>query len=110
MASKGTIAKATVEKKIAEAFGADFLGISDKKIYLNVNDGGAEKIQVALSMTCPKTPVDFGVAATPVTTLSDKEINEIPPWEDIPTFTPKKVKITQEERENVYKLMEKLGL
>lgn len=110
MASKGTIAKATVEKKITEAFGADFLGISDKKIYLNVSDGGAEKIQVALSMTCPKTPVDFGVAATPVTTLSDKEINEIPPWEDIPTFTPKKTEITQEERENVYKLMEKLGL
>lgn len=110
MASKGTIAKATVEKKIAEAFGADFLGISDKKIYLNVSDGGAEKIQVALSMTCPKTPVDFGVVATPVTTLSDKEINEIPPWEDIPTFAPKKAEITQEERENVYKLMEKLGL
>lgn len=110
MASKGTIAKATVEKKIAEAFGADFLGISDKKIYLNVSDGGAEKIQVALSMTCPKTPVDFGVSATPVTTLSEKEINEIPPWEDIPTFTPKKAEITQEERENVYKLMEKLGL
>ena len=110
MASKGTIAKATVEKKIAEALGADFLGISDKKIYLNVSDGGTEKIQVALSMTCPKTPVDFGVAATPVTTLSEKEINEIPPWEDIPTFTPKKAEITQEERENVYKLMEKLGL
>lgn len=110
MASKGTIAKATVEKKIAEAFGADFLGISDKKIYLNVSDGGAEKIQVALSMTCPKTPVDFGVVATPVATLSEKEINEIPPWEDIPTFTPKKAEITKEERENVYKLMEKLGL
>ena len=110
MASKGTIAKATVEKKIAEAFGADFLGISDKKIYLNVSDGGTEKIQVALSMTCPKTPVDFGVAATAITTLSEKEINEIPPWEDIPTFTPKKAEITQEERENVYKLMEKLGL
>lgn len=110
MASKGTIAKANVEKKIAEAFGADFLGISDKKIYLNVSDGGAEKIQVALSMTCPKTPVDFGVAQPSVSILSEKEINEIPPWEDIPVVTPKKAEITNEERENIYKLMEKLGL
>ena len=54
--AKGANAKVVVENKIKEAFGNDFIGIADKKIYVWADDGG-EKVQVAISMTCPKTPV-----------------------------------------------------
>ena len=35
MAARGTVAKEVVEKKIAAAFGEDFIGIFDKKIYVD---------------------------------------------------------------------------
>ena len=56
MAIKGAIAKELVAKKIAEAFGEDYLGEQDKKIYVQAYEGG-EKVQVAISMTCPKNPI-----------------------------------------------------
>ena len=54
--AKGAIAKELVAKKIAEAFGEDYLGEQDKKIYVQAYEGG-EKVQVAISMTCPKNPI-----------------------------------------------------
>ena len=40
MAARGTIAKEKVERKIAEVFGEDFIGLYDKKLYVWANDGG----------------------------------------------------------------------
>jgi hypothetical protein len=91
--ARGAIAKENVLKKIAQAFGADFLGESDKKIYLSVDDGG-EKVAIAISMTCPKTCPLFGDAPT-----AQKKID----FEE-------SVEITQEEQENIAKMMERLGL
>ena len=56
MAIKGAIAKEAVIKKIAAAFGEDYLGEQDKKIYVQAYEGG-EKVQVAISLTCPKNPI-----------------------------------------------------
>lgn len=87
---KGNIAKQNIENKIKEVFGADYIGIFDKKLYLWVDDGG-ERVQVALTMTCPK--VFVGV--------------------DIPTETPDEfqpAEITQQEQDNLKMLIEKLGL
>lgn len=88
--AKGNIAKVAVENKIKEAFGADYIGVFDKKLYVYADDGG-ERVQIALTMTCPKTFV--GV--------------------DTPTETPdvfKPAEITTEERENIQALLDKLGL
>ena len=38
------------------AFGADYIGEQDKKIYVWADDGG-ERVQIAIAMTCPKTPI-----------------------------------------------------
>lgn len=105
--AKGTIAKENVIKKIAEAFGTNFIGEHDKKIYVWVNDGG-EQVQIAISLTCPKNPIqvatnistdenwDFSDSSPVNTTIA---INNAPPAE-----------ITEEEKINIANLMEKLGL
>lgn len=41
--------KEIVTEKLKEAFGSSFLGIQDKKIYVQVNDA-----QVAITLTVPK--------------------------------------------------------
>lgn len=101
--AKGTIAKENVEKKIAAAFGDNYIGNIDKKLYVWANDG-AEMVQIAISLTCPKTPVggvevksggdlDFsdGVGGTVV----KPEVN---------------VEITEQEKENLADLLAKFGL
>ena len=54
--AKGTIGKQNVINKIKAAFGADFIGEYDKKIYVWTQENG-ERIQIALSLTCPKVQV-----------------------------------------------------
>ena len=56
--ARGQEAKNYVAKKLAEAFGADYIGEIDKKYYVWSKENG-ERVQVAISMTCPKTPVEL---------------------------------------------------
>ena len=103
--AKGNIAKEAVTKRIAAAFGADYVGEFDKKIYVTAMENG-EKIQIAISLTCPKVPVvvdntvqigDFNFEEpTSVTTTAAT------------SFTP--AEISDEERDNVAALMARLGL
>ena len=58
MAGRGTKAKEEVVAKIATIFGEDFIGEIDKKIYVWADDEGGEKVQIALTLTCPKIFVD----------------------------------------------------
>ena len=105
--AKGTIAKDLVEKKIISAFGADYVGTVDKKIYVQALENG-EKVQVAISLTCPKIPVtvdntvqigDFNFEdPTPTVTVSASSTGFIP------------AEISDEERKNVADLMARLGL
>ena len=102
MAAKGTQAKNNVLETIQSAFGADWIGIYDKKAYVWAKEGG-ERVQVAISLTCPKVQVgevsngkdlDFEFGAN--TTLGSVG------------FSP--AEITQEERDTVEELMKRLGL
>ena len=103
--AKGTIAKAEVTKKIAAAFGANYLGEFDKKIYVTAMENG-ETVQVAISLTCPNVPVvvdntvqigdfNFEEPTTVTTTVAT-------------SFTP--AEFSDEERDNVAALMARLGL
>lgn len=97
--AKGTEAKNLVAKKIAEAFGVDYIGEFDKKIYVQAKENG-EWVQIALTMTCPKNPI---VTPDMKATLGIKESSNVIP-------TNERVDISEEERDNVINLMEKLGL
>ncbi len=103
--AKGNIAKSKVTDKIKEAFGSDFIGEYDKKIYVWAEDGG-EKVQIALSLTCPK--VNVAVAAAPITGDFNFEDDAPAPVVAASAFQP--AEITEDERATVRQLMKDLGL
>ena len=104
--AKGAIGKQLVTNKIAEAFGADYIGEVDKKLYVWTVENG-ERIQIALALTCPKTPIETGAAPTPVSE-SDGGFNWDEPVKPIAAAGP--VVITADEQDNIQKLMDQLNL
>ena len=104
--AKGSVAKNKVAAILQKAFGEQWIGENGGKYYVWADDGG-EQVQIAIGLTCPKTQVDtsnlqkkdggffFGEsAAEPVKT----------------TGQPAAAEITQEERDNIAKMLERLGL
>lgn len=102
MAKKGEIARATVQKKIAETFGEDFIGLIDKNLYVWVTDGGADKVQMKITLTMPKVQVAADAAEPEMSGGA---------WE---TATSKQEKCphapTTEDQNKIDELMNKLGL
>lgn len=93
--AKGSDAKQRIIAKIKELYGKDFIGESNNKYYLWEKDNG-ERVQIAISLTCPKTQIgESDCAFTQVTAVPVKK--EAP-------------EITKEETDNIAKLMEELGL
>ena len=108
MAAKGTIAKENVTKILAEAFGSNFIGEFDKKVYVYANDGG-EMVQIAISLTCPKNPIQVDTTVT--TNAGDWDFSDNPKMNAtvaVASATP--AEITEEEKANIAELMAKLGL
>lgn len=102
---RGTTAKTNVENKLKEAFGSDYVGVFDKKVYVWADDGG-ERVQIALSMTCPKTfvgAVDLTAAAGAGHDFSDPEVVVGP-------TTSQPAEVTPEEQKNIEDLIAALGL
>ena len=98
---KNDEAKKLVVKKIKEVFGENFIGESNKKYYVWIG-AGADRTQVAISLTVPKIPVEK-------VTLSDYDFESSDNFEVAPTkFEPSE--ITQEEKDNIEKLAKMLGL
>lgn len=106
--AKGAIAKEVVAKKIAQVFGADFVGEFDKKLYVWAEENG-EKVQIAISMTCPKVPVgaetiDF--KAEPGDSLNFEDMSAAP----ITGGAATSAEISETEKKNIAELMARLGL
>lgn len=103
MAKRGDAAKQVVVAAIQEAFGENFIGYLDKKAYVNVRDGAnGEVVQLAISITMPKTPID-----APTKTSFEVDSSDLPPWETKPA-TP--TELSPDDKEKVAMLLEKLGL
>jgi len=102
--AKGQIAKELVAKKIAEAFGNDYIGEIDKKFYVWSQENGS-KMQVCISMTIPKNPV--GEAGT-----SDIGGNGILDFENMPVgqSISEPAEVTKEEVKLAEDLLARLGL
>lgn len=103
--AKGQEAKDLVIKRIQDAFGEDFVGVFDKKIYLWSKEDG-QKAQVCLSLTCPKTPV--GSDSVPFPTIGGGLDFEAMDAMSAPAAKP--AEISAEEQKNIEDLMKRLGL
>lgn len=103
--AKGAIAKQTVINKIQAAFGTDFIGEYDKKIYVWAQENG-ERVQIAISLTCPKVPVE--VSSAPVT--GDFNFEDDTPNVVVAAGAYQPADITPEERQRVNDLMRMLDL
>lgn len=102
--ARGSVAKEKVAEKIKTAFGSDYIGEVDKKIYVYADDGG-ERVQIALSMTCPKVMINT-VNTSELSYNTGRDFSN----DDVVAVAPDKVEISDEERENVRKLMQRMGL
>ena len=101
--AKGNIAKDKVIEKIAQVFGQNYIGIYDKKVYVWSEENG-EKIQIAISLTCPKVQVGAVDSGNNALDFENMGATIAAPTE----FQP--AEISDQERENVAELMRKLGL
>lgn len=98
---RGDAAKENATKAICEAFGDNVVCIQDKKIYVNVRDGegvGCELVQLAISMTMPKTPI----AAT--------EVNDTGPASSEATTPHPAAELSASDREKIEELKKMLGV
>ena len=106
--AKGAIAKENVIKTIAEAFGSNFIGEFDKKVYVYANDGG-EMVQIAISLTCPKNPIQVDDSVS----LDDGDLDftdDTPKTSKVAVSAAPPAEISEEEKKNIAELMAKLGL
>ena len=103
--AKGQIAKELVAQKIAAAFGQDWIGEYDRKLYVWANDGG-ERIQVSIALTCPK--VYRGVEETGVSELNFDDEESSDSLTTGQNFKP--AEITPEEQDTLVELLNRLGL
>lgn len=109
--AKGDYAKSEVVRKLQEAFGDDYIGESQKKYYVRVSDGGAQKIQIAISLTCPKVELEVGGAASQVATSGggwdfDTAASSSPSAQ----VKPEPAEITEQEQNNIAEMLRRLGL
>ena len=101
---RGDLAKQSAIATIQEAFGEGFVGLIDKKIYVNVKDGpNGEVVQLSITLTMPKTPVN--ASAAPVSAPAGD--SNAAAWESTPA-TP--TELSQEDRAKVADLCRKLGI
>lgn len=101
---RGDLAKQSAIATIQAAFGEDFVGLIDKKLYVNVKDGpNGEVVQLSIALTMPKTPVS--ASAVPVTTPAAD--GNAAAWESKPT-TP--TELSAEDKEKVADLCARLGI
>ena len=105
--ARGSTAKENIIKQLATAFGEAYIGEYDKKVYLWADDGG-EKVQIAISMTCPKVPIV--VDNTVSTDDGDWDFSDTPKTPIIAVSSAPPAEITEQEMENLNTLLAKLGL
>lgn len=96
--AKGSIAKDNLIKRFATAVGSDYVGTEDgKKFYFWSTENG-EKVQVAVTMTVPKTPISCNAQGG--------DIN----FEDEPAPTKAPVEMQEDEKAVLERLMKELDL
>lgn len=103
-AAKGNLAKENLIKKMSKCLPeGTYIGCFDKKYYFWSEENG-EKVQVAISMTCPKSQVES------VSVIKGGGFDFSAPSTVIAPTKHEPAEISEEEKENVQELMRRLGL
>ena len=105
--ARGATAKIEVINKIKSIFGTDYIGEEGSKYYVWANDGG-ERVQIAISLTCPKNQIAAGGVVDLTNAFSDGL-----DFEAVPVLVPQTeapAEVTQEEQETLAAMMARLGL
>lgn len=92
--AKGAIAKDNLMKRFITAVGADYVGEDNKKFYFWSSENG-ERVQVAISLTVPKTPLACNAQGGDLNFEDD---------------APPKVEMDESEAQILARLKEELGL
>lgn len=111
MAVAGKEAKDKLMEKIITALSDSYQGTYDNKYYFLSKESGQNK-QVCISLTCPKTPVEFGdILNDHLDANGDWDFSKKPctPTNSVAAKT-SPVGITEEEKQNIANLLTKLGL
>lgn len=103
--ARGTIAKQNVVNQLQSAFGQNWIGEYDKKYYVWSQENG-ERIQIAISLTCPKVPVE--VSSAPI--AGDFNFEDDAPGVVVAAGGYQPAEITDDERDRVRDLMRLLNL
>lgn len=106
--ARGNDAKEKLINKIIAALGNNYVGCFDRKYYFNSEENG-EKVQIAISMTCPKTPVgadNIDFKAEPGDSLNFEDMSAAP----ITGGAATSAEISETEKKNIAELMARLGL
>lgn len=105
--ARGSTAKIEVENKVAQTFGDNYIGNINGKLYVWANDGG-ERVQIALTLTCPKTNVEAPSGVAPSTGWDFSEDNRYSSSSEVEQKV--NVTVTEEEKKNIEEMMARLGL
>lgn len=100
MATKGSQAREKVIKTIQSAFGGNFVGINDKKIYVNQAEEDGAIYQFAIAITMPKNKIEK-MNSSSVDSIGDPDLTV--------QEKPKEV-ISQEEIDIVDRILKDLGI
>lgn len=103
--ARGAIAKQTVVNQLQTAFGPNWIGEYDKKYYVWSQENG-ERVQIAISLTCPKVPVEVSASAQ----TGDFNFEDDAPNVVVAAGGFQPAEITDDERDRVRDLMRTLGL
>ncbi len=103
MAAKGSILKKEIANKILEIFPNSFLYNNDKEIRINGNENG-EELQIKVTFTTAKTKVEN----ENILFSDNNSSTPMKPTENVVEKHPQEP--TQEEKERLTFLLDKLGL
>ena len=103
--ARGAQAKLDIVNRLQAAFGQDWIGEYDKKYFVWGKENG-EKVQIAISLTCPKVAVEVSTAAP----TGDFNFEDDAPNTVVAAGGYQPAEITDDERDRVRDLMKMLGL
>ena len=106
--ARGNEAKEKLMNKIIQMPNVSLIKKYDKKYYFFEEENG-EQVQIAISLTCPKNPIQVDSSVS----LDDGDFDftdDTPKTKKVADSVAQTAEITDEEKKNIAELMAKLGL